>query len=195
MNTNIKERPILFTGDMVRAILKGNKTQTRRIVKPQPVLKTGERIGNIAVKPSLEWKNGWNIFLEFVRNQFAPYRVGDRLWVKETFCAGGALGADGRIQYRADYPDGRNPSGLNWKPSIFMPRQASRITLEVLSVRVERVQEISEEDAQAEGTQFPAAGPNSCYRMGYQSLWEKINGAKSWHENPWVWVVEFKERT
>jgi hypothetical protein len=73
-----------------------------------------------------------------------------------------------------------------------MPKKFSRITLEITGVRVERLQDISEEDAEAEGTKYPAGGPTSCYCMGYSWLWESINGKGSWDKNPWVWVIEFK---
>jgi hypothetical protein len=119
-----------------------------------------------------------------------PYgEPGARLWVRETFTAHGAFGTDGRIAYRADASGGKEPHGLNWKPSIFMPRKASRITLEIVGVRVERLQDISERDAIAEGVERDAmCGPCSWYQM----IWEKINGKGSWAKNSFVWVLEFK---
>lgn len=123
--------------------------------------------------------------------------------MRETFSAHGAFGEDGRISYRADFVDGKEPHGLHWKPSIFCTRAASRITLEITAVRVERLQSITEADAKAEGT--PAIvtkgvmnqdGTISPYimpaRLCYQSLWNSINGPGSWDANPWVWAIEFR---
>lgn len=137
-----------------------------------------------------------------------PYgQPGDRLWVRETFSAHGAFGDAGRIKYRADFDDGKEPHGLHWKPSIFCTRKASRITLEVASVRVERLKCISEENAKAEGALFHDGRPighhgwrhdvNHSYvyesaRESYMHLWQSINGAGSWAANPWVWVIEFR---
>jgi hypothetical protein len=118
---------------------------------------------------------------------------GDRLWVKETFWTGGTKE---ETAYRADaeMPSSATKMGCKWKPSIFMPRKASRITLEIVNVRVERLQNITEEDANAEGipsrmsvqTLTPAVAD-------YAALWESINGYGSWTMNPWVWVIEFKK--
>jgi len=188
----MKERPILFSGPMVRAILEGRKTQTRRIVKPQPV--------------ETEW-----------RRIACPYgQPGDRLWVKETFATKQVKGltiastkpndpeaemlarATHRFRaYRADqWENDEVPEGMTWRPSIYMPRWASRLTLAIVRVRVERLQDITEEDAIAEGSQEPALVPivGACLteRAVYAKLWEAINGAGSWALNPWVWVVEFK---
>lgn len=139
----VKERPIMFSGEMVRALLAGTKTQTRRVVKPQP--------------QHIEWfahQNGWCARVRDTEPQYemvrCPYGVpGDRLWVREAWCNYG-----GKTIYRADYGAHTPISdgiGGPWKPSIHMPRQASRLTLEITAVRVERVQSISEEDALAEG--------------------------------------------
>ena len=197
----MKERPILFSGPMVRAIIEGRKTQTRRVVKPQP----GDH-------PS---DDGYGVTYR------CPYGApGDRLWVRETFgWYSGILqgsyaytppekptypphkvidGVRHAICYRADYPKHRwNKNDSGWKPSIHMPRTASRITLPIVSVRVERLQSISEEDAKAEGAAMDYDGPYSFsqafnYRGGYRTLWESINGPGSWDANPWVWVIEFK---
>jgi hypothetical protein len=164
----MKERPILFSGPMVRAILEGRKTQTRRIVKPQPLcIASGEWIMNGSA-----CKYG---------------KPGDRLWVRETWWA---PRDDVRGEYKREYIkyaatlDGMGQP--TWKPSIHMPRWASRINLEVVSVRVERLQNISEEDARAEGIWQPN------WPLSWRQLWESINGAGSWEANPWVWVVEFK---
>lgn len=197
----MKERPILFSGPMVRAILDGRKSQTRRVVKPQPLHgdfavckyhKTlVDRNGN--TYPSDEDRFGicdvdgeWSVQ--------CPYgQVGDRLWVRETF----VVCDDSSIFYRADgKPDPWD--GVKWKPSIFMPRLASRITLEITGVRVERIHDLSHDDAIAEGFQgqgwkvsddrSPIVYP--CHE--FRQLWIKLNGEGSWASNPWVWVIEFK---
>lgn len=187
----MKERPILFSGPMVRALLDGKKTQTRRIVKPQP-------------DTMYEYKNNPEL-LEFLhpvtsgtysRKTFTQLckfgQIGDRLWVRETWCNYPMAGNDGdsAVIYRATndcIPPGR------WRPSIFMARSDSRITLEITGVRVERVQDISENDAIAEGAQcagFPASLTN---RGAFGQLWQKINGPESWAANPWVWCIEFRK--
>jgi len=181
----MKERPILFSAPMVRAILAGQKTQTRRVMKKLPPQKFG---CSHSIKDCIFGK-GWsfndargNCACDGVR---CPYgEPGDRLWVRETWAH--AIG--GGFHYKADY----GHSDWLWKPSIHMPRRASRITLEVAGVRVERLQDISEADAYAEGVeateygQFPAPS-------AFKYLWESINGPESWISNPWVWVVEFKK--
>jgi hypothetical protein len=195
------DRPILFKGEMVRAILDDTKTQTRRVVK------------GIA----LEWLASGMFNPEYVasdENHLCPYgKLGDRLWVRETWSAPHRydhLGPSNipvqgvSIHYAATEERG----GLRWRPSIHMPRWASRITLEITGVRVERLQDISEADAIAEGIENnraldPAGSCHwrhyarehtgiSCPIGSYQTLWESINGADSWNANPWVWVVEFK---
>lgn len=167
----MKERPILFSAPMVKAILSGTKTQTRRIVKPQQF-----PLGTCVA---------------------CPYgTVGDRLWVRETW-----LQVPAGIAFRADGGDHYGAGGkLKWRPSIFMPRAASRITLEVTGVRVERLQGISEDDAEAEGV---AAEPHNgscvdrrCFVKAYASLWDSLNAKRSpWSSNPWVWVLSFRRIT
>jgi len=196
---SMKERPILFNAPMVRALLAGTKTQTRRIVKPQP-----EMNGRW-----MEWRNGkgvliteqntaWHPFDKGFRRavseypHFCPYgQPGDRLWVRETFAL-----PDRRADnlpawvYAADYAD--RPQHA-WKPSIHMPRTASRITLEITGIRVERLQDISEADAIAEGCENSLHLPGGRFaRENYAHLWWTIHGDESWEANPWVWVVEFK---
>ena len=211
----MKERPILFSAPMVRALLSGEKTQTRRVVK----LKNGQYI-----PPSKSADGpGWAQML-----RSCPYgQPGDRLWVRETFQYRGAsydghgidesewfrcYGAGGAADnWDPDYPHGWWPTPhMNVKkldaadeqegegvtgwvtkriPGIHMPRWASRITLEVTSVRVERLQDISEADAAAEGVH---TDPDCPAYDAYQALWEQINGKGSWDANPWVWVVEHK---
>lgn len=191
---------------MVQAILAGRKTQTRRICNPQPVLN-----GAFWEMPA-PFGAAWSHTCKSVpavpghtlatRNRFgAP---GDRLWVKETF---GVNRNTNGIYYRATSPDAtRNGSCAKWKPSIFCTRGASRITLKITAVRVERLNDISEADAMAEGGMFHDGRPINHHgfrhtpdgnlwttaRASFASLWESINGAGSWETNPWVWVITFK---
>ncbi len=198
----MKERPILFQADMVNAILDGRKTQTRRIVKP-----TKDRNGSGCQLAPCEIAgevNGGDYAL-------CPYgQPGDRLWVRENFLylMHGDVTA-GDIKYCASI-DSRSAAGSKnpgywWRkrPSIHMPRWASRITLEIVSVRVERLKQISERDALQEGIGLVLADnwpdPKAMSeavaksrRAGFKLLWESINGSDSWDTNPWVWVVEFR---
>lgn len=215
----MKERPIIFSGSMVRAMLDGRKTQTRRVVKAQPDAPVTDAIPRRDYPhgpPTVEWY--WRP--KFGHRQSAPSagwdfkcpygQPGDQLWVREAHFINDYRGAqvpegertDCEVVYRADpLPcwEGEEQY-IPWRPSIHMPRWASRITLEITSVRVERLQDISEEDAIAEGPpglQFPAP-PGSFWvtedgrRRAFRRLWEEINGPDSWDANPWVWVVEFK---
>lgn len=225
------ERPMLMSAPMVRALLAGTKTQTRRVVKPPR---------NRPAFVLLDHGNGWwpyqsddgesELCDDGMEHPYTcPYgKPGDRLWVREAFSGPHCMdatdecvavrpskwGEGSRIWYWAD----GNPTHGDWtrpRPSIHMPRWASRILLEVTAVRVERLQDISEADAKAEGITpiWPDGprddgGPNhftvdvdpghlngptaaTVYRM----LWELINGEGSWDANPWVWVVEFKRVT
>jgi hypothetical protein len=232
MKTKMKERPILFNGEMVRAIVEWKKTQTRRIIKPQPSLYKGGCHPKNKPKHSAPYFDcycgdkktpenprgmgqNWCWWTEDDRQGIdwikCPYGVpGDRLWVRETWGIGTRLcpsmGCIDGIEYRADqgFIDDIEILPLNpcipdyvqaenykegWKPSIHMSRWASRITLEITDIRVERLQDISEEGAKAEGVEwYPALKP---IRL-FQDLWEDINGKESWDLNPWVWVLEFK---
>ena len=185
----MKERPILFSAPMVRALLNGTKTQTRRVVKCHV-----EDYGIIRHTETV-----------------CPYgQFGDRLWVRETWWRDEE---DNSIIYRVDANSdivdvNKHETGLakyNWRPSIFMPRAASRITLEITAVRVDRLQDISEGDARAEGarnldvasgreTLDPYSRQGSCVAH-YKHIWQEINGPDSWDANPWVWVIEFKKVT
>lgn len=193
----MKERGILYSAPMVLAKLAGVKTQTRRMLKPQP----GKRFMG-ELRDDWEWK--------------CPYgEPGDRLWTRETW----AVRRDRDevkirdLEPKLDGPwyraDGEEPSGCaggigKWRPSIFMPRWASRLLDEIVSVRVERLQDISEADAKAEGAAwrispggdlagaFEHANAPIGYRNHYREVWEGINGAGSWKANPWVWAVETK---
>ena len=186
----MKERPIIFSAPMVRAILAGTKTQTRRALAPDLFISSGGAVVRMAsAGPATTG----------IREAHCPYwrQPGDRLWVRETW-APRTLGAwplmDQHMKplYRAseDRPEWKRI----WKPSIHMPRWASRITLEVTGVRVERLQDISEADAIAEGAPWAACGApqEGSHKAGFAQLWESINGPGSWAANPWVWVVAFK---
>lgn len=198
------DRPILFSGAMVRALLAGTKTQTRRVAKPV----RHPDLGNVYAPGALVLERE----PQHVIDRACPYgQPGDHLWVRETWQHSnhpyGPYDEDCMVFYRADFlddihgPDGEKSSEGRyrfWRPSIHMPRTASRITLEVTSVRVERLQSISASDAIAEGVNVhpdhhdkPRAsiyGPVQAYR----DLWEQINGPGSWDVDPWVWRLEFK---
>lgn len=197
------ERPILFSGTMVKAILDGRKTMTRRVVKPQP----GKQAG--LWRSECEWLSGECAFIDPQLDPpeyflTCPYGIpGDRLWVRETFCRD-PLPTNGII-YKEGWPLTTPAQG--WRPSIFMPRAFSRLTLEIVSVRVERVQEITEADAMAEGCEEAeckfCADPQgvqgahcNCdegYRESFRALWDSINAKRGygWDVNPWVWVIQF----
>lgn len=175
------ERPILFSAPMIVALLAGEKTQTRRIAKPN-------KAGAILLAD-------------------CPYgSVGSTLWVREAWTAwfqrkgiitdwhdtpkrDRAHGLHTQLAYRATEPK----AAKRWATPLFMPRWASRMSLKITGVRVERVQDISEADAKAEGAKPASMGyPEATYRRGFQAIWHEINGAPSWNANPWVWVVEFE---
>lgn len=176
----MKERPILFSAPMVRAILDGTKTQTRRVIK-------GLALNWIADGFCPE-------FIACAENKLCPYgQPGDHLWVRETFL-GWYNTDDGSFSHAAAYrADGyKLENGEKWRPSIHMPRAASRITLEITGVRVERLQDISPEDCLAEGIRGEHGNGRCDLTTAYADLWEQINGLGSWDANSWVWVVEFK---
>jgi hypothetical protein len=214
----MKARPILFSAPMVRALLDGSKTQTRRILKPAPssadfnlqnvTCESGYRYAIDTTKVS---------FTDTVRVRWdCPYgQPGDRLWVRETTeideqrsdaVVLSRYSADGApvLMSGCDDPE-FNGAIAHWdyprrsRPSIHMPRWASRILLEVVSVRVERLNDISNENALAEGVKASPGGMWSAApgqagttpRAGYALLWESINGPGSWSANPFVWCVEF----
>lgn len=214
----MKERPILFSAPMVRALLAGTKTQTRRAVKithRTPGLESClEPPAGLKTRPGLA-------------AELCPYgKPGDRLWVRETwqyydwteegepcirFSADNATswpepGLDTWADRLVDvwealsrsenYSIDNRARDRRWRPSIHMPRWASRILLEVTAIHVERLQDISEEDATAEGVDFAGHSPEILRDYWpderFSMLWETINGDGSWNSNPWVWVVEFK---
>lgn len=242
------ERPILFSASMVRALLAGTKTQTRRVAKllgAEVIEERPDGLDGAVFSQPWPWSpqhDGW---------VSCPYgRPGDRLWVKETWRVGawrddgrvaldyaaspelvrtpwltppaehfrklarqgledcdkavrrGALAVEEHLDGRFTWPHGGSP--CRWRPSIHMPRWASRITLEVTAVRVERLQDISEADARAEGISctnshrwgLPETGmEHNAPTHAFRTLWESINGADSWDVNPWVWVISFKRVT
>ena len=184
----MKERPILFSAPMVKAILDGQKTMTRRV----------NSIGEY-----------------YISDKKCPYGVvGDRLWVRETWYYEEHMhdSTEGmpdlpcglyshRLVYKADctdYPVNVGVGRQGWKPSIFMPRWASRITLEITGISVERLQDITEEDAMKEGIPMEIDCPEcDTARKKFKNLWDSINGrgkkpGKAWNDNPWVWVIEFR---
>lgn len=206
----MRERPILFSGPMVRAILEGRKTQTRRVMKPQPYVdkaaqgynrvtwwpRNAENDGGM-ITPIAMWRDDMPIKETGASDigKHSPFPPGDRLWVREAWapCRDFESGLRSAIHRAGPWRNGKEPSA-KWKPSIHMPRWASRITLEVVAVRVERLQDISDDDIRAEGVTPDVAtdhvrGP---YYTAWAALWRSINGPDSWAANPWVWVVEFK---
>lgn len=179
----MKERPILFSGPMVRAILDGRKTQTRRAIKlPLKCKAHGVSINSISQRDQSEIL------------QYCPYgQPGDRLWVKETFAyAGSEINLVPGFVYRATDPDWSTLVGFRWKPSIFCTRDASRITLEITAIGIERLQAITTRDALAEGVAYDVSKPDGAPAAVFRTLWQSINGPDSWAANPWVWVIYFK---
>jgi len=204
-----KERPILFSAPMVRALLDGSKTQTRRVVKPQPAkgwaFEVPPVLGRITSPHPKKGRfgaficHGVGTSLPLADLIPCPYgQPGDRLWVREAWrtyrgndaTPPGDLTTAHRIWYEAD--DRCNAAAGKLRPSMFMPRWASRITLEITSVRVERLQDINRGDAMAEGCPFPNMAQGDDPRQWYEQLWREINGPDSWATNPWVWAIEFK---
>jgi hypothetical protein len=210
----MKERPILFSAPMVRAILEGRKTVTRRVLKPYrkyPIVNLAE------AEPALHYSgrhndpDSWGY--EFLDDgapaslsacpELCPYgQPGDRLWVRETW---GQLYPhlcdDEPVFWRADYSDKELREQLlpKWRPSIHMYRWASRITLEVTDVRVERLHGITDAGCEAEGVRPSIDGnardwpsDETGWRRTFRQLWDQINGEGAWHADPWVWVVEFQ---
>jgi hypothetical protein len=187
-----KERPILFSAPMVRAILDGRKTMTRRVMNPQPSEQNGwapYSYGDVHRKEDGEVTDkvwGWGVSNgdgdeAYVSKYGAP---GDLLWVRETWLEQ----LDGTILYCADADEW--DKAWKWKPSIFMPRKYSRITLEIIGVWANRLQEIDNNAALAEGTPDNGLDIRECF----QHLWDSINGKRpgcAWSDNPWVWSIGF----
>lgn len=222
MSLQTKERPILFSGPMVRAILEGRKTVTRRIVKPQYA------VGPWSVRPAANPRHQRHSHDWWLPNGSQPYSAlphcqygqpGERLWVREAWAADAQVDAVAPrdlshgepILYPADEAVRQTGCAMICKgttrPSIHMPRWVSRIQLEITAVRVERLQDISDEQAEAEGVDRPESitdvdvwdgaerelfNAMNRPRDRFSRLWGDINGPDSWAANPWVWVVEFK---
>lgn len=187
------EKPILFSAPMVKAILGGRKTMTRRVVDPQFTALWGQgiRAGH---------EDAYSIHVNIMADDGSwkwlkcPYgKPGDTLWVRETFAVN-CVGGQDFVFYRADC--GSDGDGATWKPSIFMPRKYSRITLRITGIRAERLQDISEEDAKAEGvTAWHDTTTGTAYRPEFCILWDSINAKRGygWDTNPWVWIVSFEK--
>lgn len=205
------DRPILFSAEMVRAILDGRKTQTRRVMKVQPwpdSLVTVEHYHPTVIDRHGDMQPGKEIFgAHWDDGEFGlrcPYGApGDTLWVREGFAVQPELWAENHgpqpIHYTADQvigfagkPDQRQIEDYRSKPSIHMPRWASRITLSITDIRVERLRDISCADAEAEGAGHEARLTGGQAREAFSHLWNEINGPGAWDENPWVWVVAFE---
>lgn len=182
----MKERGMIFNGEMVRAILDGRKTQTRRPANPSTA--------NLLDLQEQYPHKKYNISCPFGA-------VGDRIWVRETWARYNIDQDSHDMAYRAT-PPADWPEEGRWRPSIHMPRWASRLMLEITGVRVERLNSISQEDAQAEGMELTGwrptySDPDSGGEVwtpydNFAQLWESIYGEESWKANPWVWVIEFK---
>jgi hypothetical protein len=194
----MKSTGLIFSSSMVKALLAGTKTQTRRVIRNVP-----DDTIEILPVPDKRWRPYDRQFLSTGHGFRCPYGVaGDQIWVRETW-QNDPAGKWGTC-YRAS---GHNQlckfHGHLWRPSIFMPRWASRITLELTRVRVEKLQSISEEDAVAEGCvggmgqatikseRFGCCMPGAVYQ--YAVLWDSLHGEGNWAENPWVWVLEFRK--
>jgi hypothetical protein len=188
-----KERPIIFSAPMVRAILGGRKTQTRRVLSPQP--HAGARWNQIVMDEYGGWTDGHGNPLRRTYGQ-----PGDRLWVRETWRTYGdrslseCVGARD-IQFAAS-SDEAALAIFKWRSPIHMPRWAARITLQIVAVRIERLQAISEADAIAEGCPPVSLHSLDCASTPpsehFRNLWREIHGPGTWDANPWVWVIEFK---
>lgn len=206
----MKEHPILFSTPMVQAILEGRKTQTRRIINCKKKIEN-PKFGFTAFTPkgsvSVRGKHESGEYGEsFIKCPFG--QVGDVLWVRETSIVNKNacrrfFVADGYHRSKSE-ETGKYFPHEKMVPSIFMPRMAARIFLKITKIRVERLQDISEADAKAEGAPCLVTDDNcesfwesldGSFIGGFYKVWEKINGAASWDTNPFVWVIEFKKST
>lgn len=222
--SEVRERPILFSSEMVRSILEGRKTQTRRVAD----VRGADRViwcpnGQfVPARPGDEGFRGWVAEVDKLGGEkglhlplFCPYgQPGDRLWVRETFLPDPPIdGWPGDIEWNgcgrsiAGVPEHyRSPenvifkatwkgdSELKWRPGIHMPRWASRLSLEITKIRIERVQDISHEDATAEGCRPYCVAFDKLPAQEYRELWNKINAKRGfgWDVNPWVWCISFR---
>lgn len=217
-----KEKPILFSAPMVRAILAGKKSQTRRVIASVSGIGRVTEFGR-SDTAGYDWtfrdrRAYWNDLRHADLLSRCPYPVGTRLWVRETWAPGYTYAGEAACIFyaatkdcrlmkegttvEANYMNSSPPSNLRWRPSIHMPRWASRLSLEVADVRVQRLQDISADDVRAEGVPesdiekwnwwlHPADAPG----QAFGELWDSINSKKpgcSWADNPWVWAITFK---
>ncbi len=193
----MRERPIIFSAESVKAILEGRKTQSRRVTKPQPldsylpdsdILKALKRIPQKTLR--LRDKDNPE-FIHVIPK--CPYgQVGDRLWVRETWVQCSYPSPSQEIHYKASH---NKALSEKWHSPIFMPRWASRVTLEITGIRVERVQEITEEDARDEGVKpFMIDAFHATYLRPFELTWDSLNAKRGfgWESNPFVWVIGFK---
>lgn len=219
-------RPIIFSGPMVRALLNSRKTQTRRVLKPQPTADCAGFEKVFAVPPFFEARDSRGRPIhpfpvgDGCASPFPPvtHAPGDLMWVREAWAQVGGFDP-GYLVYRSTYPNCLPPgvenvpedireAGYRWHPSIHMPRWASRLTLEITDVRVQRLQDISEDDARAEGVLWvpghgeitydemqiePGWSNYLCCRQGFEVIWDSLNSKRgwSWRENPWVVALTF----
>ncbi|HBR1133416.1 TPA: hypothetical protein L9K84_005300 [Klebsiella quasipneumoniae subsp. similipneumoniae] len=200
--TKITERGMIFNAEMVRALLSGRKTQTRRIIKPQPeATLSGSLSGKWLSRPL----NGLLLpKIEDIAIHCPFGSVGDRIWVREAFRVHSRATDVATLVYKASERNSwteqtrhvpvavcnKPATPEKWTPSLHMPRWASRILLEITGVRVERLRSMSQDDARAEGV-IAASGPMEA-GLAFRELWDSIYGEESWKANPWVWVIEFK---
>ena len=198
-------KPILFNTEMVQAILENRKTITRRLIKPQPDSKHQSPLGYVVggCKQDHEGYFGWGIDEYGGHIQYAkpPYNYGDTLYVRETWCNVMKPELEPEYAYFADakYSEDYDPSEWKWSPSIHMPKEAARLFLRVTSIRVERLWDITEEQALKEGfykgMKFSKFGSTAhTARQAFMWWWQRQydNGLYSWASNPWVWVTEFE---
>ncbi|MGP2870096.1 hypothetical protein ACTVMR_24025 [Serratia nevei] len=195
----MKERPVIFNSEMVRAIIDGRKTQTRRVMAVQP---ESNQFGLLRITDSTKrsdiGKYHWaesNATGTHQRSALfsCPFgQVGDRMWVRETWTPESIDAEDG--SYSPDYRATANGQPLDgrWTPAIHMPRKACRILLEITAVRVERLNDISDGDAISEGCSTADMKSGDCVADVFARLWSSIYGVDSWNANPWVWVIEFR---
>lgn len=197
----MKSKPILFSTPMVQAILEGRKTQTRRIckvpIKPmEEVMCTKETDPN---DPEFSGfylvKNNWVYHTESkLAKSLSPFgQIGDVLWVRETFRPKGHSFPIGEhFEYKATAEADGNPINEPWKPSIFMPKDASRIWLRITDIKIQKLHDISRGDSMSEGCPFPNVAKETNPYAWFAELWQTIHGFSSWNNNPWVWVIEFE---
>jgi hypothetical protein len=218
-------KPILFSTEMVKAILTGRKTMTRRVVKPQPAIYEGGCMWGKFNSSCPTWWDDRKKVDTFLFDKCPYGEVGDVLWVRETWSWDWSDYPERKQKYyyyKATTNEGFLASGEKWRPSIFMPKDACRLFLKITDMRVERLHDITEEDAKAEGVQpnctdsencpSPKCKADGCQAAGeyvhymrdfddfpagsatesFESLWHKINGQENWDANPWVWVISFE---